>query len=351
MWRVTVSVLLAWSVQSALSQLECKQVDGCSCEMSDGSGRIELRSLAHPNSVYRIDHSMFTFLYSPCEAMQQANVSECSEATSVCQQWRDNTGQGYNYGSTDSARFSVDPETSQVTISYSHVTDNATRVSNVNLVCDPGQRDKALFEFEWAEPLLLNFKLTSVCACPGACLAPAVTCTMKDACSCEMSDGTGDVNLHPLDNPWAPLRSTHFQPDLGRNFTYYYNPCSGFSFTNTVCTNVSACQVDTAAELYYAIGDVAPQANAEVSQEDGSVVFHYVYSEKDTGRRFDLRLMCDPDQHVPEFTALGEPSENFYIISLKTRCACPGLCKDDPMARKARYLKWKAAHPDERISL
>ncbi|XP_035674311.1 uncharacterized protein LOC118414393 isoform X1 [Branchiostoma floridae] len=343
MWRVVVSLLLAWSFQTALSQLECEQVDRCSCEMTDGSGRINLHALAHPNNLYRIDHSIFTFLYSPCGAMKNVNVTgECNDATSVCQLFKEG-GPGYNYGGADSARFSVDPDTKQVRISYKHNANNITRVSNVNLVCDPGQREKALFELEWAEPLLLNFKLTSVCACPGGCMAPAVTCNMKDSCTCDMSDGTGAINLHPLDNPWAPLRSSHLQPDLGRNFTYYYNPCSGFSFTNTMCTNVSTCQVDTEAQLFYALGDVAPQPNPDVNQENGSVTFHYVNTE-DTGRHSDIRLICDPDQHVPEFTSLGEPSENFYVMALKTRCACPGLCKDDPIARKARYLEWKASN-------
>ncbi|XP_066277590.1 uncharacterized protein [Branchiostoma lanceolatum] len=344
MWRLTLSVLLAWSIRTALSQLECEQVDSCSCEMTDGSGRIELQSLAHANNLYRIDHSIFTFLYSPCEAMHNA-TGECNDGTSVCQLFRAG-GQGYNYGRADTARFSVDPDTKQVRISYSHMANNITRISNVNLVCDPGQREKALFEFEWAEPLLLNFKLTSVCACPGGCLAPPVSCAMKDSCTCEMSDGSGEINLHPLDNPWAPLRSSHFQPDLGRNFTYYYNPCSGFSFANTVCTNVSTCQVDTAAQLFYVLGDVAPQPIADVDQEDGSVILHYEYTERDTGRHFHLHLMCDPEQHVPEFTELGEPAENYYVMTLKSKCACPGLCKDDPIARKARYLKWKAFHPD-----
>ncbi|XP_035674313.1 uncharacterized protein LOC118414393 isoform X3 [Branchiostoma floridae] len=342
MWRIAVSLLLAWCFQQSLpQQLECRQLDHCSCLMNDGSGKIELHSLAHPDNPYRIDHNNFTYMYSPCTAMRNA-TGECKDAASVCQQF-DEGGIGYNYGTADSASFYFDPNTKQVKISYSYFESNMTRNSNVDLICDPGQRERALLGYQGSDPFLMNFKLTSVCACPGGCMAPAVTCTMKDSCTCDMSDGTGAINLHPLDNPWAPLRSSHLQPDLGRNFTYYYNPCSGFSFTNTMCTNVSTCQVDTEAQLFYALGDVAPQPNPDVNQENGSVTFHYVNTE-DTGRHSDIRLICDPDQHVPEFTSLGEPSENFYVMALKTRCACPGLCKDDPIARKARYLEWKASN-------
>ncbi|XP_035674312.1 uncharacterized protein LOC118414393 isoform X2 [Branchiostoma floridae] len=342
MWRIAVSLLLAWCFQQSLpQQLECRQLDHCSCLMNDGSGKIELHSLAHPDNPYRIDHNNFTYMYSPCTAMRNA-TGECKDAASVCQQF-DEGGIGYNYGTADSASFYFDPNTKQVKISYSYFESNMTRNSNVDLICDPGQRERALLGYQGSDPFLMNFKLTSVCACPGGCMAPAVTCNMKDSCTCDMSDGTGAINLHPLDNPWAPLRSSHLQPDLGRNFTYYYNPCSGFSFTNTMCTNVSTCQVDTEAQLFYALGDVAPQPNPDVNQENGSVTFHYVNTE-DTGRHSDIRLICDPDQHVPEFTSLGEPSENFYVMALKTRCACPGLCKDDPIARKARYLEWKASN-------
>ncbi|XP_066277591.1 uncharacterized protein [Branchiostoma lanceolatum] len=344
MWRIAVSLLLAWCFQQGLpQQLECRQVDHCSCLMSDGSGKIELHSLARPDNPYKIDHNNYTYLYSPCQAMRNA-TGECKDAASVCQQF-DEGGIGYNYGTADSASFYYDPNTKQVKISYRYFESNMTRNSNVDLVCDPGQRERPLFGYQGSDPFLMNFKLTSVCACPGGCLAPPVSCAMKDSCTCEMSDGSGEINLHPLDNPWAPLRSSHLGPELGRNFTYYYNPCSGITFTNTPCTNVSSCQVDAEAtpQIFYPLGHVAP-ASQVVWDEAGNMVLKYTGG--DDGRHFDVTLICDAEQHVPEFTAQGEATEHYYKMTLKSRCACPGLCKDDPIARKARYLKWKAFHPD-----
>ncbi|XP_078667722.1 uncharacterized protein LOC144909557 [Branchiostoma floridae x Branchiostoma belcheri] len=344
MWRVAVTLLLVGYFQRGLSQqVECRQVDHCSCDMSDGSGKIELHSLARPDNPYRIDHNNYTYLYSPCAAMRNA-TGECKDQASVCQQF-DEGGIGYNYGTADSASFYYDPNNKVVKISYSYFESNMTRNSNVDLICDPGQRERPLFGYQGSDPFLMNFKLTSVCACPGGCLGPPVTCTMKDACSCEMSDGTGDVNLHPLDNPWAPLRSSHLGPELGRNFTYYYNPCSGIYFANTPCRNVSGCQVDTEAspQIFYPLGHVAP-ASELAKDELGNLVLKYTGGAN--GRQFDVTLICDEQQHVPEFTALGEVTEHYYKMTLKTRCACPGLCKDDPIARKARYLKWKSFHPD-----
>ena len=40
-----------------------------------------------------------------------------------------------------------------------------------------------------------KFKLYARCACPGKCSSSQNECKAKDLCSCEMSDGTGTINL------------------------------------------------------------------------------------------------------------------------------------------------------------
>ena len=67
---------------------------------------------------------------------------------------------------------------------------------------------KGRFEF-YGEPdhkEFYEFKLHTRCACPGKCTSSQTECKAKDLCSCEMSDGTGTINLHSRDNTTNPLR-------------------------------------------------------------------------------------------------------------------------------------------------
>ena len=49
-----------------------------------------------------------------------------------------------------------------------------------------------------------------------------VECVGQDLCACEMSDGTGTINLlHLLNNPLNPMKD-----ESNPTQTIFYNPCS-----------------------------------------------------------------------------------------------------------------------------
>ena len=58
----------------------------------------------------------------------------------------------------------------------------------------------------------------------------------KDLCTCEMSDGTGTINLHSFDNLLNPMKD---QPNPTQ--TIFYNPCS--SVATPDCGNHSVCEM------------------------------------------------------------------------------------------------------------
>ena len=59
-----------------------------------------------------------------------------------------------------------------------------------------------------------------MCACPNGCGAPPSngTCDQTDSCTCKSTSDGAVINLHGLDNPYAPLTA---EDNEGR--TYLYN--------------------------------------------------------------------------------------------------------------------------------
>ena len=116
-------------------------------------------------------------------------------------------------------------------------------------MCDYGQRDKPFFR---ANCRTHTYSVYSVCACPRGCGTPSTPmCVQTDSCTCKSTgDGVG-IDLHDLDNPYAPLTAVD-----NEGYTYYYNPCSGIKLENEIgkCSGVSACQQDPFHNTYYNIG-------------------------------------------------------------------------------------------------
>ena len=69
-----------------------------------------------------------------------------------------------------------------------------------------------------------HFDLYSMCACPDGCSTPPIpqTCDQTDLCTCKSTSDGAVINLHDLDNPYAPLTAVDSE-----GYTYYYNLCSG----------------------------------------------------------------------------------------------------------------------------
>ena len=287
-------------------KVECIAKDLCTCEMSDGSGTINLHSLDNPTSPMRDGPTpLASILYNPCSPI---TVPDC-KGNSVCAEIGDLL---LPLGSADSARFVHDND--QLSLHYTAAEGIIT--STVNLMCDYGQRDAPFFRVD-CNPNIYN--VYSVCACPGGCGSPPPppSCTQTDSCTCKSTSDDAMINLHDLDNPYAPLTAVD-----NEGYTYYYNPCSGIKLKNEIgkCDGVSACQQDPFHDTYYNIGALNP----EIRYNDTVKMFTFHYTGGEGGRTFDVKMLCDPDADVPVLAADGYIPKGtlFYPLKLTTKYAC-----------------------------
>ncbi|XP_065887873.1 uncharacterized protein [Dysidea avara] len=287
------------------SETECKANDLCSCEMSDGTGTINLHSLDNPTSPLRDEASPTNaFLYNPCSPMTNPHCYN----SSLCEEQGDSL---LPLGLASSAKFVSN--NNRLGIQYTGFNNT---VSTVNLICQPNQRDEPFFR---AEGDGRTFNLYSVCACPNGCGAPPSngTCDQTDSCTCKSPSDGAVINLHNLDNPYAPLTA-----EDNEGYTYYYNPCSGIKLQNPIgkCDGVAACQEDPFHNTWYNIGNNGPKIDYNTTSE--SFIFHY--TEGEGGRSFDVRMICDRDSKAPVLAADGDIPKGVtrYPLKLISKYAC-----------------------------
>ena len=290
----------------ASSQTECKAKDLCSCEMSDGTGAIDLHSLDDPSNPLRDEASSGNiFLYNPCSPITNPDCM----GNSLCEDVGTNR---YPLGLADSAKFVQN--NSQISIQYT--APNAF-TTTVNLICDENQRNKPFFR-NLGDGYTYN--LYSVCACPNGCYSPPSngTCDQTDSCTCKSTSDGAVINLHDIDNPNAPLTA-----EDNEGYFYYYNPCSGIKLQNTSgkCNGVAACQYDPYHGVYYDIGETGPKIDYNATSK--SFTFHYTGGQGN--RSFDVRMICDhdvagtillPDDDIPKGVTM-------YPLKLISKFACP----------------------------
>ncbi|XP_065887824.1 uncharacterized protein [Dysidea avara] len=259
------------------SQPECKAKDLCSCEMSDGTGTINLHSLGNTTNPLRDEASPTnTFLYNPCSPITKPDC----KGSSLCEEQGDSL---VSLGMANSAKFVQN--NNQLSIQYTGPNNMTT--STVNLICDENQRNKPFFR---AVGEGNTYNLYSVCACPNGCGAPPSngTCDQTDSCTCKSTSDGAVINLHDLDNPYVPLTA-----EDNEGYFYYYNPCSGIKLQNTSgkCNGVAACQYDPYHGVYYDIGNIGPEIHYNATSK--SFTFHYTGGQGN--RSLDVRMICDPD--------------------------------------------------------
>ena len=288
------------------SQTECKAIDLCSCEMSDGTGTINLHSLDNGTNPLRDEVSpMNNFLYNPCSSITNPDC----KVNSLCE---DVGTIRLPLGETYSAKFMQN--NTQISIQYT-VPNVVT--STVNLICDHNQRNRPFFR---AVGDGYTYNLYSVCACPNGCGAPPSngTCDQTDACTCKSTSDGAVINLHDLDNPYTPLTA-----EDNEGYFYYYNPCSGvrLQFTSGKCNGVAACQYDPYHDMYYDIGNIGPEIHYNATSK--SFTFHYTGGQGN--RSFDVRMICDPD--VASTILLPDDDipkgVTMYPLKLISKYACP----------------------------
>ncbi|XP_035670099.1 uncharacterized protein LOC118411724 [Branchiostoma floridae] len=255
---VGVSGVVASPVPSSSGQVVCVKRDACTCDMSDGSGSVSLHSLARPEAPYELDSNSYRFMYSPCTAMKHAK-GECEQDTSVCLEGREEDF-GYNFGRASDPEFITD-KNGNVTVQYTSEVGNKTRTAKVQLVCDPSVTERPLSMFKGMTETAMNWTFTTVCACPGACESPAITCDLVDSCSCAVN---GDLGVIDLRNMLIPLSGPN-----GNN-VMFWNLCSG------------------------------------------------LLMEKDV--KYEVKVICDHTAHAPRLNAVK--TQTGFKLSLVSRCAC-----------------------------
>ena len=290
------------------AETECVAKDLCSCEMSDGSGTINLHSLDNPtNPMNDGPNPEQTFFYNPCSSI----IDPFCDAHSVCKKQGDTiTG----LGRTDTAKFTMNNNMLSIQYLGNFTTEIST--STVNLICDESQREEPFFRVNDDKE---TFDLYSVCACPDGCSTPPTpqTCDQTDSCTCKSTSDGAVINLHDLDNPYAPLTAVDSE-----GYTYYYNPCSGIKLENPIgkCNGVAACQEDPFHDTYYNIGSTGPKIGYNITSK--SFTFHYTGGEG--GRSFDVKMICDPDSDDPILAAHGDIPKGViaYPLTLTTKYVC-----------------------------
>ena len=225
----------------------CIKIDECSCRLKNvpEPGLINLHGLVSDKDEPRfviegkseLTGRVYTFYYNPCMNFNFLDLTALDvgcQNTSMCQR---NVNDFYDLGNIDTTDF-VYQNNSVIAIykSQSQNIDDINRTSEVELVCD---ETEVLGRLEFVgEPITAHyrFKLYTQCACPGRCKRSKVECVGQDLCTCEMSDGTGTINLHSLDNPLNPMK---YETDQKQ--TVFYNPCSPVAAPN--CGNHSICEM------------------------------------------------------------------------------------------------------------
>lgn len=316
-YRLRLYTRCACPGECASTQKQCVMKDSCSCEMTDGSGTIDLHSLDSPAvPMHNSISPSQTFLYNPCSSITSV---DCGNNT-VCMKSSDSN---VGLGLTNTSEFVIDGS-GIVSIRYSNPATGKS--ANIQLNCDRSTRQKPLFRFAGVNDDDYSMSVYSVCACPDGCVTPPTPpapptshCIQIDMCSCKMDD-TGKVfSLHTLDNPYAPLQTIGID-----EFSYYYNPCSGIQLVTDKgeCRGVSACKED----LFYkystftSLGGVSSTINY---YNDGNITIHYIGGTG--GRNYDVQVICDVNADVPTFVMTepsNSPSTLYYKFNLTTNLGC-----------------------------
>nr|XP_039263839.1 uncharacterized protein LOC120339715 [Styela clava] len=149
----------------------------------------------------------------------------------------------------------------------------------------------------------------------------ALSCNKIDSCKCEMSDGTGQINLKALGTQ-SGTDSAYSLPG-GDGWLYKYNPCYPFSWGGM--TGLAVVQsTKTLSHVY----DLGTQNSAYFNTTDtGKVSIHY--TALDARRMSRIQLICDAGVNTHDLRFLGELVITEYDFILSSPCACPGLCNDD----------------------
>ena len=286
----------------------------CSCRLATG-GLVNILSLDQPNAPLTVSTATASVTFNPCTGFDTGpGGSGCRDVTTCLYR----SGAYYDFGDPSNADYEM--RDGNVLLSYrSHDGDRKT---NVQLVCDEGQRHYPKISIV-GEPTEteLNLELRSVCACPDGCYSPHVPCEKVDDCSCRLADGSGIISLRNLDNPVAPLKDSYIDK-WNTLYNFYYNPCTNFTTPepNDNCTNVAVCQILPNNQEDFSLG-LQSSVQYRTSTVDSTIVsFNYLYGGDD--RQTFIQMKCNASSNIPDFDFVKEEPYKTYHFELESRYAC-----------------------------
>ena len=167
----------------------------------------------------------------------------------------------------------------------------------------------------------------------GSILAATPTCKKINDCACTPTDtnATGVINFYPLVNS-ASTKPTFMVNGTSQqtkdNYTYYFNPCVGFSMPgknydgDNECKGDLVCQILIRDNLTYGLGKAGSTEFAYVND----TLLAYYYSNSSANRTSAVQFICDENETHGKFEYVAEPKLINYQFKFTSMCACPGKC-------------------------
>ena len=304
---------------------KCVKVDECSCRLKNtgNNGLIDLRPQIvegrhEPRFVEY--HSVGQYYYNPCTTFSYpppdyvgqwlyTNCNGTQTGTVVCQK-RGGVDTFINLGMMNTSNFYY--YNGSVFVNYT-APASFERVCYVvvELVCDENEID-GKFEITYEGFYFFTFRLTSRCACPGKCQRSDLECIGINSCRCARLDGSYAIDISALDNPYEPM-----QDRVTPTQTILYNPCSPIYECGE---GFAVCMKD--GDKVVGLG--LANSSKFVTDKDGQVSLQY--SNGDI--RSVVQLKCDEGARDEPFFKVEKVSQNKYVMSVYSACACNGDCND-----------------------
>ena len=278
-------------ISEEYAQPRCIKIDECSCRLKNVQepGLINLHDLVSDNEPRFVTEGrseqtglVYTFYYNPCKNF----LDLVCPNTSICQK---DQNAFYDLGNLNTVEFEYQNNSVIVVYKSSQHYNRINRTSEVELICDEYE---VLGRFEYVgEPVqaYYKFKLYTQCACPGKCKVSKVECVGQDLCTCEMSDGSGTINLHSLDNPLNPMKN---EPNPKQ--TIFYNPCSPVASPD--CGYHSVCEIYNDSIVGLGFASFAKFVSNGSLHEIAYLDFPIFGQPQST-----VNLICDHSQRVEPF--------------------------------------------------
>ncbi|XP_065052622.1 cation-dependent mannose-6-phosphate receptor-like [Rhopilema esculentum] len=146
-------------------------------------------------------------------------------------------------------------------------------------------------------------------------VAFGLECRPKGKCSCEMSDGSGTIDLTPLSNT-NPPRFKGVKESTNPDFSFDYDPCK--TFNNGQCNNVFVCQMYKDNVNQYNAGKIF---GTKIS---GNNEVQFIYNDLPIAvRKTVVTLKCDDKVKEDKLSDFAELTKDSYTATLTSRYACP----------------------------